>query len=326
MQYEILKEFLVKKMKMSHIYQPVMIKHLLQNNGCSVDKQIAKDISLHDPSQLEYYQAIVNNMVGRVLRSHSIVGRQKNEYCLNHFDTLSDSERDELIAICDEKIQAYINKRGDSIWQHRTKNRRPVPGSIRFEVLKRAQFRCELCGISAEERALEVDHIVPVNLGGIDSINNYQALCYSCNATKRDTDKTDFRNTSAMYGHRSQDCVFCSLPTERIVETNNLAVWIYDSFPVAVGHSLIIPKRHCADYFEVTQAEINAINALMRIAKKELERSDKHITGFNIGINSGLAAGQTIFHSHTHLIPRRKDDVQNPTGGVRNIIPGKGAY
>jgi len=101
---------------------------------------------------------------------------------------------------------------------------------------------------------------------------------------------------------------------------------IHDGFPVTEGHTLFIPKRHAADYFELTQAEINAINQLMIRQKEALQRSDKTIEGFNIGMNCGETAGQTVFHCHVHLIPRRQGDVENPRGGVRHIIAGKGYY
>jgi diadenosine tetraphosphate (Ap4A) HIT family hydrolase len=87
-----------------------------------------------------------------------------------------------------------------------------------------------------------------------------------------------------------------------------------------------MPKRHAADYFELTQAEINAINQLMTQQKDILQQSDKSIDGFNIGMNCGEAAGQTVFHCHVHLIPRRRGDVENPRGGVRHVIAGKGFY
>lgn len=206
------------------------------------------------------------------------------------------------------------------------KNRRPVPGSVRYEVLRRARFRCELCGISAEEKALEVDHITPKNQGGEDSINNYQALCYTCNAQKSDKDNSDFREQAVLYHRKKQDCVFCYPDDRKIVYENNLACAFFDKFPVTKGHMLIIPKRHADNYFELTQAEINAVNELLFRAKSELSTKDATIEGFNIGINNGTLAGQTIFHCHIHLIPRRQGDVEDPTGGIRNIIPGKGKY
>tara|TARA_Y100000031_G_C8223715_1_gene387239 strand:- start:1545 stop:1853 length:309 start_codon:yes stop_codon:yes gene_type:complete len=101
---------------------------------------------------------------------------------------------------------------------------------------------------------------------------------------------------------------------------------IRDGFPVTEHHSLVIPKRHVASYFELGQAEINAINQLLKKTKDKLSNIDSTIDGFNVGINDGESAGQTIFHCHVHLIPRRIGDVDNPKGGVRHTIPGKGFY
>ena len=99
-----------------------------------------------------------------------------------------------------------------------------------------------------------------------------------------------------------------------------------DGFEVTKGHTLIIPKRHVSDYFSLTQSEINAVNQLILSQRDNLKNQDGSIEGFNIGINNGEAAGQTIFHCHIHLIPRRVGDVPNPKGGVRHIIPDKGDY
>ena len=98
-----------------------------------------------------------------------------------------------------------------------------------------------------------------------------------------------------------------------------------DSFPISPGHTLVIPKKHVADYFELTFEEQNELWQLVNRCKVILQ--DRfHPDGFNIGINVGEMAGQSIFHVHIHLIPRYKGDVKNPKGGVRHIIPGKGYY
>jgi len=107
---------------------------------------------------------------------------------------------------------------------------------------------------------------------------------------------------------------------------NELAFAIRDGFPVTELHTLIIPRRHVEDYFGLTSDELLACDALLRGLKSEIVRMDPMVTAFNIGMNAGLAAGQTIFHCHIHLIPRRAGDVVNPRGGVRHIIPGKGFY
>ena len=127
----------------------------------------------------------------------------------------------------------------------------------------------------------------------------------------------------------SDSCLFCSVQTDdrkRIVAENELAYVIRDGFPVTQGHTLIIPKRHTADYFGLVQTEVHAINALMIEQRDLLGLDDSTIEGFNIGMNCGEAAGQTVFHCHVHLIPRRRGDVENPRGGVRHVIAGKGFY
>ena len=128
---------------------------------------------------------------------------------------------------------------------------------------------------------------------------------------------------------RIDDCLLCNIQTNertRIIAENELAYVIRDGFPVTPGHTLFIPKRHAVDYFELVQSEVNAINALMHEQKRLLTLDDPTIKGFNIGMNCGEVAGQTIFHCHVHLIPRRKGDVENPRGGVRHVIAGKGFY
>ena len=321
-----LKEYLEKKMSMSHIYQPVMIRTLLESAGNADKALIAKNISIYDISQQEYYQAVVDNMVGRVLRKNKVVEKQKGTYTLIGYSDLSKDEVVDLISLCDKKLAEFIEKRGAKIFEHRRKNRKAVPGSIRYEVLKRAMGRCELCGISMEEKALEVDHITPKNKGGHDSIDNYQALCYTCNSNKRDLDDTDFRNLNAMYEQREPSCVFCKMKKTSVLFESNLATAIFDNYPVTDGHMLILPKRHCKEYFDLSQAEINAMVYLSHQCKEYLQKKDQLISGFNIGFNSGSDAGQTIFHAHMHLIPRRKSDVENPRGGIRNVIPSKGDY
>jgi len=269
-------------------------------------------------------------MVGKVLtKNRGITERHKDTYTLIGSDEFTADQVKSLIDLCQQKIDEFEQKRGDSVWSHRRRGHRPISGSVRYEVLSRAKGRCELCGISNEEKMLEVDHIFPKSLGGKDELSNYQALCYSCNAAKRNTDDTDFRLFKTIYEHREENCLFCdtqSSDRKRIISENNLAYAIRDGFPVTDGHTLFIPKRHVLDYFGLTQAETNAVNSLMHEQKKFLQDGDKTIDGFNIGMNCGSSAGQTVFHCHVHLIPRRAGDVENPRGGVRHVISGKGYY
>ena len=122
------------------------------------------------------------------------------------------------------------------------------------------------------------------------------------------------------------DCPFCQLSTqaEIICETATCLAF-YDRFPVSPGHALIIPKRHVASYFDLTDREREAMNIMLQFVKKEVENR-YHPDGYNIGINVNEAAGQSIFHVHMHLIPRYEGDVANPRGGVRGVIPDKQNY
>lgn len=121
-------------------------------------------------------------------------------------------------------------------------------------------------------------------------------------------------------------CPFCSVDAERpILAENELALAIADRFPVSPGHTLVIPRRHVADYFALTPEEKKACWSLIDLVQEQLLR-DYAPDGFNIGINVGEAAGQTVFHVHIHLIPRYTGDVDKPRGGVRGVIPGKKEY
>lgn len=324
--YEQLAHFITHEMRMSHIYQPVMLRELLLHRGSGSVSKIAKALLNEDRAQIEYYEQITKNMVGRVLTTNRrITERNDQGYRLKNFDHLSKSEVNELIELCNEKIAEYLDKRRDP-WSHRRKSIGYISGTIRYEIFKRAGTRCEACGISNEDKALEVDHIIPRNKGGTDDLSNLQALCYSCNAMKRDRDDTDFHKMAARYQDRELNCLFCNIESSRIILDNELCQAIRDKYPVSPGHTLIIPKRHVSNFFDLYQPEINAIYALLKNAKAKIGDVDHEVTGFNIGVNIGEDAGQTVTHAHVHLIPRRNADVPNPRGGVRGVIPSKQDY
>ena len=122
-----------------------------------------------------------------------------------------------------------------------------------------------------------------------------------------------------------QTCVFCHIDESRVKAQKELCYATDDLYPVTQHHMLIIPKRHVSDFFDLYQPEINAIYELLKEMKSQIVELDKTVTGFNIGTNIGEDAGQSVFHSHIHLIPRRYGDINqtinNPRGGVRWAIP-----
>ena len=122
-------------------------------------------------------------------------------------------------------------------------------------------------------------------------------------------------------------CPFCNvLANKEFITENAHAVAFLDKFPVTEGHILIVPKRHVADYFETTEEERIAIGDMLVQLRQDIIENDHSVEGFNIGINIGEAAGQTVFHCHVHLIPRRRGDTPHPHGGVRGVIPDKMQY
>jgi len=123
-----------------------------------------------------------------------------------------------------------------------------------------------------------------------------------------------------------KSCIFCNLPEERIIKSYELFNIIRDLYPVTYLHSLVIPKRHVESYFDLYDEELKELSIVLKELKVDLEKTDHKISGFNIGINIGKDAGQTIFHCHIHVIPRRENDTNNPTGGVRGVIPEKKIY
>lgn len=122
-------------------------------------------------------------------------------------------------------------------------------------------------------------------------------------------------------------CVFCDylVKKEKVIFDNKLAFTIYDGFPVNKGHMLIMPKRHVESFFELTSDEKLAIDELVTRTKAFLDENFKP-DAYNLGINEGVYAGQSILHCHLHVIPRYIGDVSNPSGGVRGVIPAKQNY
>ncbi|NDC36353.1 MAG: HIT family hydrolase, partial [Synechococcaceae bacterium WB9_2_112] len=209
-------------MRMSHIYQPLMLLELLGRHSPAPAQDVARRILGEDVTQIEYYTERVKRMVGKVLTGNGITAYANG--------------------LCRQRLDAFRAQRGVEVFAHRSRNRTAISGSVKYRVLTRARGRCECCGAHEHQRALEVDHIIPKNHGGSDDISNLQALCFRCNAGKRDTDTTDFRGVQASYGHRKEGCLFCELEgSGRVLLENELAICIADAYPVTEGHSLVIP-------------------------------------------------------------------------------------
>jgi len=122
-------------------------------------------------------------------------------------------------------------------------------------------------------------------------------------------------------------CFFCNRAKKESIYSSEFLFVVRDNkFPVTKHHTLIVPHRHVSDFFDLNNNELNDLAKVLKKQRKLLINLDKEITGFNVGVNAGVDAGQSIMHCHIHLIPRRRGDMDNPRGGVRGVIPSKQKY
>jgi ATP adenylyltransferase len=124
----------------------------------------------------------------------------------------------------------------------------------------------------------------------------------------------------------SNECHFCDLTEDRVINETETCLVIHDLYPVTPLHTLIITKRHVASYFDLSDQERQELQNLLDEHQQLINEEDETVSGFNIGINCGEDAGQTVMHCHVHLIPRRNGDINDPRGGVRGVIPEKRIY
>ncbi len=123
----------------------------------------------------------------------------------------------------------------------------------------------------------------------------------------------------------AKPCPFCNLAPGRVIDSDRHGLVFRDAYPVSPGHTLVIPRRHVTSFFDLTAAERESLFVLLDSAKRRLDEEMKP-SAYNIGINDGPAAGQTVPHAHIHLIPRYAGDVTDPRGGVRWIFPKRADY
>ena len=156
--FDVLKDFILTKMSMSHIYQPIMLRTLLANDGSATVRDIAMAFLVEDESQITYYEHIVKRWPDATLRKrHNLVIKVKDVYALgDEVSELTECEAAELVSQCNRRLEEYKEQRGSNIWHHREYGLDRIPGKARYEVLKRAKGRSQLCGISKEQRFLDV--------------------------------------------------------------------------------------------------------------------------------------------------------------------------
>lgn len=323
-QVDVLVDFIENHMRMSHIYQPLLIRLLVESGGASTVRDLALRFVTFDEAELKEMEGILKKMPVPVLKRRGFVDREGELVSLNvKIKDLKDKAR--ILRACENRLSDYLEKKGENVWSYKW-IANPVRNSIRYRVLADGGHRCALCGITAAERPLDVDHIIPRSKGGSSNYENLQVLCSKCNRSKRDNDDKDFRKAAEpieSYG----DCFACTRePSESMEIETEHAKSILDKYPVTKYHTLIVPKAHVTEYDHLTESELRDIHRISKVVKKKIEALDKSVVGFNMGFNLGEAAGQTVNHLHYHIIPRRQGDVDDPLGGIRGVIPSKRKY
>ena len=280
MDYETLYHFIHKKMRMTHIYQPVMLKALIESDGNTLTTtQIAKKFLNEDDSQIKYYEKIVKKWPHDTLvRRHKIVQyKGKNIYSMP-LDDISDSQKQRLVELCDLRLYEFIDK-DPWIKKFRELDAASVSGSIRYDTLSKCKGVCVSCGRSSDMVMMDVDHIIPISLGGKTEPDNLQALCYQCNREKRNRDDLDFIKFHKKLQYRRHDCSLCRRTS--FVGENELACAVKDTTD-PTSH-LIMPKRHVGAFVDMIPAErklsMDLLDEIMTYIKSKTGKKKFDIVG-----------------------------------------------
>ena len=281
-------EFLRSRMSMTDVYQPVVVKELLLHKGTCTKAELATALAGHDLAVQEYYERIVMRWPKITLTKHGIIEYERKGSIFRLLPyPMRAEDRDEAMAICDEKIATWLERK-------RSRERAPEAGaSVRYEILRSAKGKCQLCGISSEVRPIDIDHIVPrskgnkdgkVRLNGklidVNDPENLQALCFSCNRAKRDKDETDFRRRDKLVRDHIPDLIRAEGRTPIVKELKGkaLTIALYDK--LTEEHAELIAakdeqhkREELADLIEVIFAlgeQYGVSNdELLRLAKKK---------------------------------------------------------
>ena len=298
MDFEALRRFITEKMKMTEVYQPLVIRTLIENGGSASTRQLALAALPYDTSQVEYYEQVMKRWPKITLKKHDIISYQRDKFALNaNVSLLSEYQKAELTSLCTQKIQEFLDAKLTQ--QQKAKIPTHISGLMRYEILRRAKSRCVLCGITKEERALDVDHIIPRSLGGKTEISNLQALCYVCNRSKRNLDDTDFRNY--IPPSINPDCRLCGF-VQSVTVQNIRAFALTEKENNPEENIIVVPKRHVGSFFDLDQKEVNDCYALLRQRRNYLCNEQASLK-FEISINEIQNHSHENFHTYIRLIP-----------------------
>lgn len=192
MTFEDLLKFVEGELRMSHVYQPLLISFLVESGGAATVRQLAQEFALADEASVLHYEKRIKEMPVPVLAKRGVISKRA-ELIELQVDKLTYVQSSQIRAACEKRIADFLEKRGIEIWNGLLELD-PVPSTVRYDVLKRDR-KCVLCGAAPEVDSavrLHVDHIIPRSKGGSNDIGNLQVLCAECNLGKSNRDNTAF--------------------------------------------------------------------------------------------------------------------------------------
>lgn len=261
-------------MTMTHVYQPIMIRTLLESKDNRASRgSIARQFLGIDEAQINYYKTITARWPHITLKKHNVISynRKGQEYTLLLDEDITVSQRQRLIELCNNRLHEFIDKDPD-IRRIRERDRRSKSGSLNYDIFAKTKGVCAACGIHATEARLHVDHIVPINQMGMDHPDNMQPLCYKCNTQKRDRDETNFLLWKKRLQFRKPGCSMCM--EKEYTFDNNLAYCIIKE---SNEPSVVIPKRHVNSFADLIPPERNLCLSLMDRAVQHMEKSGRKL-------------------------------------------------
>ncbi len=319
MDFDQLVDFIENRMHMSHVYQPLLIRSLVEAGGTATLRQLALSFLVEDESQILFYEDRIKKMPTRILRKHGVIKEQGNLVSLT-VGPLDYGQRSKIRELCERKLQAFLQQRGLDTWASRMVETDPVPPALRYQALLRSGGRCALCGATKDQTTLHVDHIFPRSRGGKNTLDNLQVLCADCNEAKSNRDTTDLR-AGLLVAEPPADpaCAFCGPDLRsKAVARGELCFAVQHPHSPVAGHLLVVPFRHAPDFLALTADERRDCDDLLRVLGSEARSADEGIKGFTVLAGAPEEEGDGGSHVLVHLIPDRN-------GGELKVVVASGA-
>lgn len=278
--FDTLYDFIVNKMHTTHLYQPIMLKTVIESDTLTATvEDIAKRFLGHDKSQYNYYRKIVMRWPHKTLHSkHKILEyskKTKNQDGIYTLDAkLSDEQKSILINLCQQKLDDFVGNDG-WIMNFREQDKRNITPSLWAAVHAKCKGVCVSCGVKSTEQGLDVDHIIPISQGGKTQLENLQTLCVKCNRGKRDLDDTDFLLWHKRLQFRNPKCALCKSDTslkDDIIESNDMAFSVKQE-----SETIVIPRRHVLQFSDLIMSERQLCLYLVDNARKRLQNKDTFV-------------------------------------------------